>query len=212
MRLVTALPLILLLVATNTQAREHTFSIVSQASGQPVPDAIVIAESAPADPVESEIVQKDRAFHPGLLVVPRGSVVHFPNRDNTQHHVYSFSPAKTFDIELYADQPEAPITFDQAGVVELGCNIHDHMQGFVIVTDQASWGRSDEQGQVTLDLAKPAPVALRIWHQRLADNTRMLSRSVDLTQEGPVELSLELTPAASANSPMERLQNRFEDL
>ncbi|MGO1462421.1 MAG: Cupredoxin, partial [Oleiphilaceae bacterium] len=73
-------------------------------------------------PVQAKVVQKDRMFHPHVLILPTGSSVNFPNRDNTQHHVYSFSPAKPFNLELYAGQPEAPVLFDQPGIVELGCN------------------------------------------------------------------------------------------
>lgn len=200
--------LVLMLCPIVGHAGERVFRVTDPNSGQPVSNAVVIAESVPAKPVTTDIVQKNRAFHPRILVVPVGSEVHFPNRDNTQHHVYSFSPAKTFDIELYADQPRAPIVFDKAGVVELGCNIHDHMQGFVIVTEHGTSGLTDSRGLVTLDLATEAPVTLHVWHSRLPDNTRMVSMNPDNTGE----ISLELHPEARATTPMDMLQKRFEEL
>lgn len=216
MKLHTALTsLAVLLFAATGQAEEQAFRVIDQASGQAVNNAVLVVESAATEPLETEVVQKDRAFHPHVLVIPTGSLVHFPNRDNTQHHVYSFSAAKTFDIELYADQPEAPITFDKAGIVELGCNIHDHMQGFIVVTGNGIHGRTDESGTVTLDLpaaAGNAPVSLRAWHPRLADNTRMVDLTVEMVPGGVTPIPLELVPEKPANSSMDMLQQRFEEL
>ena len=105
---------------------------------------------------DARMVQQNRQFVPHVMVVPPGTDVAFPNRDNTQHHVYSFSPARTFEIELYAGVPEAPVRFGNTGVVELGCNIHDRMQGFILVTDQRH-GMTDDQGRLTLEWPDDQP-------------------------------------------------------
>jgi hypothetical protein len=41
--------------------------------------------------------------------------------------------------------------------VELGCNIHGHMQGFIVVTHTADIGQTDADGRVTLLLENPHP-------------------------------------------------------
>jgi plastocyanin len=69
---------------------------------------VYVNDSSKPAPVRAEISQKNRRFHPHVLILPAGSSVDFPNQDNTQHHVYSLSPAKVFNLELYADRPEAP--------------------------------------------------------------------------------------------------------
>ena len=185
-------------------------------SSEPVAGAVVSTDSPqkPA-PVSAEIYQKDRAFHPRVLVVPVGSSVDFPNRDNTQHHVYSFSPAKTFSIELYAGRPEAPIIFDKPGIVELGCNIHDYMQGFVVVTDTEAVARTNEAGQVRLafdsrEAGDQSKVVLEVWHPRLPDNTRPVIREIDPGQ--PAIVSLSLKPEPVAGGSLNRLQQRFREL
>jgi plastocyanin len=216
MKLYLAFPsLVLLLFAATGQAEEHTFRVIDQNTGQAVSNAVLAVESPAAEPLETEIVQKNRAFHPHILVIPTGSMVHFPNRDNTQHHVYSFSAAKTFDIELYAGQPEAPITFDKAGIVELGCNIHDHMQGFIVVTGNGIHGRTDDNGRVSLALpAAPRnePISVSAWHPRLANNTRMVDLRVEMAPGGVTPIPLELVPEEPATSSMDMLQRRFEEL
>ncbi|OAN88365.1 hypothetical protein A8B84_07015 [Marinobacter sp. EhC06] len=205
-------------MAVTANAYELSVTVSLDGSNEPVANAVVSVDSArPGTPVSAEIYQKDRAFHPHVLVVPVGSSVDFPNRDNTQHHVYSFSPAKTFNIELYADRPAAPIVFDKPGIVELGCNIHDHMQGFVVVTDTASVGQTDASGQVTLSIAPQGTessqdkVTIEIWHPRLPDNTRPVTREIERGSE-PAIVALNLEPEPSAEGSLDRLQQRFREL
>ena len=205
-------------MVSTANAYELSVTVTLEGSTEPVANAVVSVDSArPATPVSAEIYQKDRAFHPHVLVVPVGSSVDFPNRDNTQHHVYSFSPAKTFNIELYADRPAAPIVFDKPGIVELGCNIHDHMQGFVVVTDAADTGRTDTSGKVTLSLdtlpseGSQGTVTLEIWHPRLPDNTRPVTREIERDSESAI-VTLNLEPEPAAEGSLDRLQQRFREL
>jgi len=187
----------------------------------PVAGAVVyMNDGSKPSPVRSAVSQKDRMFHPHVLILPAGSSVDFPNQDNTQHHVYSFSPAKTFNLELYANQPEAPVVFDQPGIVELGCNIHDHMQAFIVVVNTRAIGQTNEQGEVTIaldfgDAQVPCSLNLNIWHPRLPDNTKPVIREItaaSLTNGGIETVSIELTPEPSLEGPMNNLQKRFQNL
>ena len=205
-------------MAVTANAYELSVTVTLDGSTEPVANAVVSVDSGrQGTPVSAEIYQKDRAFHPHVLVVPVGSSVDFPNRDNTQHHVYSFSPAKTFNIELYADRPAAPIVFDKPGIVELGCNIHDHMQGFVVVTDTAATGQTDASGQVTLSIesqdteGSPEKVTVEIWHPRLPDNTRPVTREIEAGDESAI-VTLNLEPEPAAEGSLDRLQQRFREL
>ncbi len=205
-------------MVSTANAYELSVTVTLEGNTEPVANAVVSVDSArPATPVSAEIYQKDRAFHPHVLVVPVGSSADFPNRDNNQHHVYSFSPAKTFNIELYADRPAAPIVFDKPGIVELGCNIHDHMQGFVVVTDTADTGRTDTSGKVTLSLdtlpseGSQGTVTLEIWHPRLPDNTRPVTREIERDSESAI-VTLNLEPEPAAEGSLDRLQQRFREL
>lgn len=205
-------------MAVTANAYELSVTVTLDGSTEPVANAVVSVDSGrQGTPVSAEIYQKDRAFHPHVLVVPVGSSVDFPNRDNTQHHVYSFSPAKTFNIELYADSPAAPIVFDKPGIVELGCNIHDHMQGFVVVTDTAATGQTDASGQVTLSVKSqgtegtPEKVTVEIWHPRLPDNTRPVTREIEAGDKSAI-VTLNLEPEPAAEGSLDRLQQRFREL
>ncbi|MEX0603351.1 MAG: methylamine utilization protein [Marinobacter sp.] len=186
-------------------------------SGNPLPGVIVLVDDG-SEPVPkaAEMVQKHRAFQPNILTIAKGSPVYFPNQDNTQHHVFSFSAPKPFNIELYADQPEAPIAFETAGIVELGCNIHDQMKGFIVVADTGRIARSGAGGISQFDVQTLGPdgeLHLKFWHPRLKDNTVALH----MTLPGPLPiqqiLTLDVMPeAAPAQNGLESLQKRFREL
>jgi plastocyanin len=144
----------------------------SAANGQPLADVVVYLESASAraaaQPLKNvEIVQRKRRFMPRVMVVPVGSTVSFPNLDNVRHHVYSFSPAKTFELKLYAGTPPAPVLFDKPGIAVLGCNIHDAMVAWLVVVETPYHGVTDAEGRITLAGVPPGSYRLRSWHPGL---------------------------------------------
>lgn len=156
-------------------------ALVTDTNGQPVADAVVYATPrggrAPARGASAERMvmdQRNREFMPYVLAVQTGTPVYFPNSDNIRHHVYSFSPAKTFELPLYQGTPSAPVVFDKPGAVALGCNIHDWMVGYIYVVDTPWFATTGDNGNAGLTL--PAgEYELRAWHPRLkgpADATR----------------------------------------
>lgn len=145
---------------------------VSNAAGRPLAGAVVFLQSSAAEAAvkampQREIGQENKTFVPDQLVVTRGTAVNFPNRDTVRHHVYSFSPAKRFELKLYIGTPAAPVVFDTAGVAVLGCNIHDHMVAWVIVVDTPWYAVSDSDGRAVLRDVPPGDYALRTWHRAL---------------------------------------------
>ncbi|MEP7298902.1 MAG: methylamine utilization protein [Burkholderiales bacterium] len=136
--------------------------------GAPVEDAVVWLEGAPgADKLSGrpvEIQQIDQEFTPFVTVVATGTRVLFPNRDKVKHHVYSFSPAKSFEIQLYSGTPTEPVVFDKAGVVAMGCNIHDWMLAYVVVVDSPWFAKSAGDGRAQLTGLPPGHYTLHIWH------------------------------------------------
>jgi plastocyanin len=118
-----------------------------------------------------QIVQRDLHFTPPVSVVTVGTPVMFPNQDTVRHHVYSYSAAKTFQIKLYAGVPHTPIVFDKPGVAVLGCNIHDGMIAWVVVTDTPLWARSSAAGVARVADVPAGAYRLQVWHASLAETT-----------------------------------------
>jgi plastocyanin len=145
---------------------------VVDAAGRPVRDAVVTLHPADgaARPMHGgrfTVSQQNLQFHPFLTIVPVGADVSFPNFDPTKHHVYSFSAAKKFELKLFARDQSRTVHFDNPGVVALGCNIHDQMSAFIVVTDSAWTARTNAHGMVTFGDAPNAPARLVVWHPYL---------------------------------------------
>lgn len=143
------------------------------ALGKPLALAAVFLESREArqlvKPLASaEIAQVNKVFDPSVLVVPVGTSVQFPNRDTVRHHVYSFSPAKTFELKLYTGKDANPVVFDKVGIAILGCNIHDNMTAWVVVVDTPYYGRTSKTGTVVLNNVPVGRYQMRVWHPDLA--------------------------------------------
>ena len=146
---------------------------VQDGAGKALPDAAVFLESSAArlavKPAQgAEVAQIDKQFDPRMLIVPLGTSVSFPNRDTVRHHVYSFSPTKSFELKLYAGTAANPVVFDKTGIAVLGCNIHDNMAAWMVVVDTPYYGRSARDGMVALGNVPPGNYRLRVWHPGLA--------------------------------------------
>jgi len=159
---------------------------VSDASGQPLADTAVYAEPASghlaAKAVRTaEIEQRARKFSPLVTVVQTGTEISFPNNDTVRHHVYSFSPAKIFDIKLYSGVPGKPILFDKPGTVVIGCNIHDQMVAYIQVVSTPYFAKTDATGKATLDGLVPGKYNLKAWHFNLPAGTRIPEQPLDFS-------------------------------
>ena len=119
-----------ILLLIRLHAAELTISVVDKKS-KAVADAYVelVAKdkSHRVKAKKGTIDQVDKEFDPLLSAVPVGSQVAFPNSDNIQHQIYSFSKAKSFDLPLFEKNESKSVLFEQAGIVQMGCNIHDWM-------------------------------------------------------------------------------------
>lgn len=164
--------LLLLAVFGGTSTLASNVAVtVRTASGAAAEDALIVFEPRDAAPLPGKasvaIDQVNKRFVPRVTILRTGTAVTFSNSDNIRHQVYSFSPAKSFDLKLYAGSPKEEVIFDKPGLVILGCNIHDTMVGFVAVVDSPYFGRVPSSGEVALDLP-PGHYALRVWHTNLA--------------------------------------------
>jgi plastocyanin len=170
---------------------------VHASDGRPVSGAVITVHSLAADarpsaPIKAVMDQINRAFDPDLLIVPVGSTVDFPNSDTVSHQIYSFSPAKRFTLPLYRGNQFPPVHFDQAGIVTLGCNIHDEMVGYLVVTDAQYFGRTDASGSWTADIAR-GKYRVSVWHPRMNDDANELERELTVAAGDRVTHELRLT-------------------
>jgi plastocyanin len=149
-------------------------------STQP-PLAVVYLDGAfppSASPATKEVAQKDLTFLPALLPIQAGTRVAFPNLDDTYHNIFSYSPAKRFDLGRYRPE-ERPIptqVFDKAGLVTLRCDIHEHMRGLILVLNTPYFVMTDTDGHFRLSGLPPGHYMLKAW----IDSRTTREKPVDL--------------------------------
>ena len=145
------------------------------------PLAVVYLEGSfpkPASLPTKQIAQKDLAFLPSLLPVEIGTRVEFTNCDETYHSIFSYSPAKRFDLGRYR-KDERPIpseVFDTPGLVTLRCDIHEHMRGLILVLDTPYYIMTDAEGRFRLRGLPAGHYTLKAW----VDSKTTRERPVEL--------------------------------
>lgn len=158
---------------------------VSDSTGLPVADDVVYAEPASGQPIpkpgrQTEIEQINRKFLPSVTVIQAGTSIAFPNNDTVRHHVYSFSPAKTFEIKLYSGEPANPVHFDKPGTVVIGCNIHDQMAAYIHVVPTPYFAKTDALGKARLERLPPGKYQLKTWHHAVAAGVPISEQALSL--------------------------------
>jgi plastocyanin len=170
---------------------------------QPIADVVVelIASQPMATHATklSNIAQENLTFVPFVSAIVAGSSIEFPNRDKTRHHVYSFSEAKSFEIQLYANKPDAPVLFDKAGIVSIGCNIHDYMQAYVYVGSSPLLGVSNDQGEITFSHLNHDTYQLKLWHPWQKNNHD--STKLVLERDSDIALTMAILPKRKPTAP-----------
>lgn len=172
---------------------------VKDGKGVPVSDAVVYAKSSttPARAGKQAVIdQQSKQFIPYVTALQVGTSVMFPNKDNIRHHVYSLSPAKRFELPLYAGVPADPVVFDNEGFITLGCNIHDWMIAYVAVVATPYFQVTTRDGRVVLKDLAPGQYTIAAWHPLLKGRPDASAQRVDLRQGDAKELlfSLDLKP------------------
>jgi plastocyanin len=191
--------LLVSLLACDLQAGSLTVT-VKDSKGAPVSDAVVYAK--PSHPVglrENKHVvidQRNKQFVPYVTAVQVGTAIAFPNSDAIRHHVYSFSPAKRFELPLYAGVPSEPVLFDKEGFVTLGCNIHDWMVAYVAVLTTPYFQLTRQEGHAVLKDLPGGSYTVAVWQPSLKGAPDQLAQQVQLSASDASELAftIELKP------------------
>ncbi len=155
------------------------------------PIAVVYLEGSfpkSGTPAMKKMDQKDLTFLPLLLPVQVGTKIEFPNLDDTYHNIFSYSPAKRFDLGRYRSD-ERPIpsqVFDVPGLITLRCDIHEHMRGLILVLDTPYFVKTEPDGHFRLTGLPAGRYTLKAW----LDSRTTLEKTVDLTAGGTLRIDL----------------------
>ena len=188
-------------VPATPSAQRYPAGIAEQVEPPDAPAAIVSLEPelpldgspngarAASSPARIAVAQKGLQFRPGILAVRVGTVVEFPNHDDTYHSVFSYSKPKRFDLGRYRKGEEpAALVFDTPGVVKLYCEIHQHMRGTVLVLETPWFAKTDPDGAFRIADVPAGHYVVRAW----LDEETVWTRP--LTVEEGARVFVELAP------------------
>ena len=180
----------------------------------PLLDAVVYAapEGREMPPAARAAVmdQKNKTFIPHVLPVQVGTSVKFPNSDDIQHQVYSFSPAKTFNLPLYKGTPANPIVFTAPGVVTLGCNIHDTMNGYIVVVETPYFEKTEVSGRVELRNLPAGKYVVRVWHPDMKEEPAQQIVTVSEADRPELAFTVVAAPKAMTSAPLNKTEDKFK--
>ena len=140
-----------------------------------------VAVETPKQTRVPQLVQKNKSFHPSLLVIPAGGKVEFPNHDPFFHNVFSMFEGKRFDLGLYESGTTRVVQFDKPGISFIFCNIHAEMSAVVIALATPYYAISDVHGDISIPDVPAGRYQLQIFHSGVApDALRALSREITI--------------------------------
>jgi plastocyanin len=188
---------------------------IKDSKGNMLEDAIVTAmptnpKNIPKQKNNKPIVdQVDKEFIPHVMPVYVGSLVSFPNNDNIRHHVYSFSPAKKFELPLYSGSSAPPVLFDKPGVVILGCNIHDWMLGYIYVSETPYFVRSAQDGKGLIRELPEGEYIVKVWHPLMTESEESTARRIVLSDNKASKLEWQLSLKRAFKLPRNTVSRGF---
>lgn len=115
------------------------------------------------------------AFVPHVLPVPVGTKVAFPNSDEVRHNVFSPSPAKRFNLGTYPRGATKYVVFDKPGVIELLCNVHAEMSGFILVLETPYVAQVAAGGTYALTNVPPGTHDITAWREQLKGHRQQIT-------------------------------------
>jgi plastocyanin len=183
---------------TGLSAAGDLHVLIKDQKNKLVEDAVLLAiptdnaKIASIKPKDESVEQIDKEFVPYVKPVFVGSRVYFPNKDNVRHHVYSFSTAKTFELQLYSEKSAPPVLLDKPGIVVLGCNIHDWMLGYVYVSETPYFAKSKADGTAVISNLPAGEYTLRLWHPGMGVSIGETGKRVTIS-DNPIQMDWQTT-------------------
>lgn len=200
-----------LLMSQSGISAQLELSVVDD-KGNPLKDAV--AALVPAQKIDYAAVptaimdQRQNMFVPGVLAIRVNTQVRFPNSDDVRHHVYSFSPAKKFELRLYHGMTAEPVLFDKPGTVVLGCNIHDSMVAYIYVVETEYFAVADAQGKISL-VAPAGKYQLQVYHPQMSGNFPESTITLDDSQTVNNKITVNNLSAAKTAETADEFSNLF---
>ena len=153
------------------------------------------------------LLQKNKEFVPHLLIVPVGSVVHFPNADPFFHNVFSLFDGRRFDLGLYEAGSTRDVVFGREGISYIFCNIHPEMSAVVIALSTPHFAAADTQGHFHIRGVPTGDYIMHVWIQGGDEAAlRAFARKVHVSKD---RTDLGVIPLPKLPHPITSHENKY---
>ena len=139
---------------------------------------VVYLESAPrgavepSEPGHAVMDQRNETFVPHVLAITTGTTVDFPNSDRIYHNVFSLSKTRPFDLGRYPTGHSKQVRFDRPGIVRVFCEIHSHMNAFILVFSHPFFALADADGRYRIENVPPGSYGLVAWSEGVSSDPK----------------------------------------
>jgi plastocyanin len=142
-------------------------NIAGHKDPDPSPAVVWLEGAAPAKPIEAKVEMKQEGleFRPRVLAIQVGTTLAFPNGDNLYHNVFSYSKVKRIELGRYPKGETKEVTFDKKGRIDLRCEIHGHMRGYIHIFDHPHFAVAKEDGTYAIPKVPPGKYSLVAWKE-----------------------------------------------
>ncbi len=157
------------LMASNAFSAGTITGTIEASSDKYKKDAVVylLGVKGPVTPQHVSIDQKSLAFVPHVTAIPAGSTVDFKNNDKVNHNIFSASAVKKFNLGTYNPGSSKPVTFEKPGVINLLCNVHSEMSGWVVITENQYAAVTEHDGKFTINNVPAGTYKITAWSEKL---------------------------------------------
>lgn len=119
----------------------------------------------PEEPIEFD--QEGCRFSPHVVVVPVGASIQFKNSDETNHNIHTFAKKNQSINKNVAPAGDTVQLLDKDEVIDVKCDIHPWMKGYIFVTDASHHAVSGMDGSFKIDGLPPGEYTISWWHEEL---------------------------------------------
>ena len=159
-----------LVVSKDGKIRWAVVSIKKIDRGKPFPQA------DPENPLVLD--QLGCRFRPHVVVVPQSQSLKILNNDGVLHNVHLHAKKnEPFNRSMPGRVKELDVTFDRSERIRVGCDVHNWMAAWIVVTKHPYCAVTGKDGAFRLENVPPGTYTLRVWHEKLGKQEREITVS-----------------------------------
>ena len=148
-------------------------------NGNLVNAVVTITDIKKGKKIEVKKVQLDQngcQYHPHVLAFPAGTTVEVLNPDGILHNIHSYSKVNSpFNMAQPKFKKTLEVKIDKPEAIEIKCDVHGWMQGWLVATDNPYVAVTDDSGNFKLTDVPAGTYTVEVWQEKLGKSTQKVT-------------------------------------